>query len=293
MERLIEALVGFYVPLGLGFLYKRKWGYSEELAKGLSRTILYFFFPMLIFNAISRKRFTTIMGDITPIFLSSIIATIVSLTAAIVLFRGDREMWLPSFYLNAVYLPTPIAYALWGPESIYVIGFYVIVNVTTGNVLAPILLGNQSIKKGVKRLAKYPPIYAVLAGLIVSFLELQLPPLVLNLTEKLGSIAPPLALYVLGYEPINTVKIDKDSGRIAVIRFLASPFFASLILPSLTSNQLVLKVLLLESTMPPAVANVVLANEFSQNPTRISQTVLKTTLISTILLPLYLIIFGF
>jgi len=294
MERLAYAFLGLYIPLAIGIVYRKFSKNCYSTSRDLSRLVLYFFLPLLLFDSISRKRFEALVEDFFYMVSAATVIALISIIAALVVFRGEREMVLPSTYLNALYLPIPIAYTLWGPESLYLAGFYALVNTCLGNISAPLLLVRGGIKRGIKRLFRFPPFYAVLLGMLVSASKIQLPRALGGLIADLGRLAPYLALIVLGLQASDFRNIvDRDTRRIVIIRFVISPLSAFMLFPLwIPVHSLAFKVALIESFMPPAVSNVILANELMEKPERIANVVFKATLLSTLIIPLLIVVVG-
>ncbi len=289
MFKLITALLGFYIPFIIGYISRKKKFLSDESIKSLSKLILYFFFPILLYDSIYRKSIANITSDFFYMIFSSIFVISTSMIIAFILFKNERDLVLPSAYVNAAYLPIPIAYAIWGIDALSLIAFYVLANVCIGNIAAPIILGGSSIKTGIKRLSKFPPLYAIILGLLSALVNLKFPNEIASLISDIGRIAPYLALVILGAQVVDIKGsiLNSNVRKVAVIRFAISPIlmFSTQFLYT-PPNELAFKIALLESCMPPAVTNVIYANEFSKNPERISEVVFTLTLISTLLIPI-------
>jgi len=291
MEKLISALLEFYIPLIVAVIYKLFYKPPDRTSRDLSKLVLYFFLPILLFNSVSGKNLLDLAGTFIIMIAASALTITVSLVSALILFKGNLEIVLPSFYVNAAYLPLPIAMSLWGEASIHLIGFYVLFNATIGNLLAPFLLG-RDIKEGVKRIVRYPPLYGITLGFLCSLMGFRLPPYLAEPLYTTGSLAPPLALVVIGLQTEKTGNLlDGSVMKLSVIRFFISPLATYLALPFIVPPEsLAFKVALLESFMPPAVTNVILANEFLEKSDRIVRIVLETTIISTLFIPAFLLL---
>ena len=294
MERLLSALLQFYAPLLAALAYGKMRGAVRETVDDLSKITLNCFLPVLLFASVYRRRLGTMLQEAPFIMGAALFTIAASMAVGALLFRGDRELAYVSSFANAVYLPVPLAYVLWGPDAVSLIGFYALACSTTGNTLAPIMMGRSSLVVGLRRLAKYPPIYGIAAGLIAQLIGLELPEVVVESLLGVGSIATYLALIVLGLQAsVVGMLVDADVAKVMGVRFVASPTLVCLLVGVVGSpSELATKVVLLESFMPPAVANVILANEFSSKPERVAKVVFGSTLAALAAIPAFLLALG-
>lgn len=289
MEAVVSALLELYIPMALGMAYAILAKPDESFTRSLSRAVLYSFLPLLLFSSVYRRQPGRLARDIAAVAATAVVVIATSLSSSYILTRGDRELMLLSAYVNAGYLPIPIAYVMWGEPSLPLIGFYILVNASVGYTLAPLLLTGE-LRSGLKALARYPPLYAILAGLLLPLAGVELPDLVLAPVSRAGSAAPYVALFVLGTQALEAgVKLDADSLKVMAARFLIAPLAASLLVPTYAEpSSLAYKVSLLEASMPPAVTNVVLANAYGRRPERVAKVVFTLTLLSALSTPLLL-----
>ncbi|RLE98143.1 MAG: hypothetical protein DRJ57_03840 [Thermoprotei archaeon] len=289
MEAIASALLELYIPLALGMAYAALIRPDDSFARSLSRALLYSFLPLLLFSSVYRRQPGSLARDFAAVAATALIVIASSLSSSYLLTRGDRELMLLSTYVNAGYLPIPIAYVMWGVDSLPLVGFYILVNASVGYTLAPLLLTGK-LRSGLKALARYPPLYAIMAGLLLPLAGVRLPDAVLSPISRVGSAAPYVALFVLGVQAFKTgVKLDVDSLKVMATRFLIAPLVASLAAPAYVEpGSLVYRVALLEASMPPAITNVVLANVYGQHPERVAKVVFTLTLLAALSTPLVL-----
>ncbi|MCD6358163.1 MAG: hypothetical protein DRJ96_06035 [Thermoprotei archaeon] len=289
MEAIASALLELYMPLALGMAYAALARPDESFARSLSRAVLYSFLPLLLFSSVYRRQPGGLAKDFVAVAVTAAAVIAASLSSSYLLTGGDRELMLLSTYVNAGYLPIPIAYVMWGADALPLVGFYILVNASVGYTLAPLLLTGR-IRRGLTALAKYPPLYAILAGLLLSLAGVKLPNALLTPISRVGSAAPYIALFVLGVQAFEAgVKLDADSLRVMATRFLIAPLVAFLVAPAYAEpGGLAYRVLMLEASMPPAVTNVVLANVYGQHPERVAKVVFTLTLLAALSTPLIL-----
>ncbi|MCS7104355.1 MAG: AEC family transporter [Thermofilaceae archaeon] len=286
MEKILTALLELYVPIIIGALYAIKARPKDDIAQGLSRILLYTFLPLLLF--------TSTYGSGKPVAslfqmgLSVAISASVSLAASYVLTK-DRELMLLSTYVNAGYLPIPLAYVLWGSESLPLVGFYVLFNASLGYLLAPLLLKGD-LNEGLRELSRFPPLYAIIGGLLLSTFGVKLPRQLLETVSKVGSSAPYLALFTLGSQSMKVKpKNLAQAAKVAVVRFLIAPAVMWLASPLyLEPGSLPHRVAMLEAAMPPAVTSAILCTVYNPSSEKASSVVVILTTVATLTLPFLL-----
>ncbi len=292
MEKIAETILLFYTPLLLGFLFERYVEVSENFGRDLSRLILYVLLPALLFDSIYTKSKGGSLVELLVLTTFAALTVFFYLALSKVLFKGRLELSMTLFYANAGYLPIPIALTLWGLDAVSLVGFYIIGNSILSNILIP-LLSAGDLKGGLKRLKKFPPLYAALLALAAAFLKLEIPSLALEAISRIGSLAPPLALLVLGLDIAAHGGFDLDGLKVYLARQIFSPVIPLLAL-LLGVKGLPLYVLALETPMPPAVSNVILAQEYEIKPEKVARVVLTSTTLAVIItIPILTLIFTF
>jgi predicted permease len=288
VEGILRALVELYAPVALGALYSIAAKPGEGFARALSRALLYSFLPLLLFTSTYGGGSGELLAELAQMGAAAAIAAAASLASSLALTR-DGELALLSTYVNAGYLPIPVAQALWGERAVRLVGFYVLFNASLGYALAPLLLKGD-LKGGLRELARFPPLYAVLSGLALSLAGVELPSFLVQAAARVGGAAPHLALFAVGLQ-LTRVRLEslRDAAKVAVVRFAIAPLAVALAAPRFTEvGSLAWRVAILESCMPPAVTGAVLCSVYSPCPERGASVVLLLTLASTAALPLLL-----
>jgi len=280
---LIGTVLGFYLPLLAGFIYGRFFN-GKSFSRGMSKITLYFFLPLLLYDSIARRHVDFSLNMYWFMLFFAIYITLISFIPSILIFKNDRNLVMVSIYINAGFLPIPLAYSLWGAEAVSLIGFFILGQIIIINFIIPLLVSSNFVD-GFKRLLKFPPIYALIVGLISSSFNLLPSPSIMNVISDLGNVAPKLALLTLGADASGIEKLSWNGFKVAFIRIICSPLFTVPLLLLLKIRGLPFMVVLLESMMPPAVANIIFANEFNLDVDKIANAVITSTIIATLIIP--------
>ncbi len=189
--------------------------------------------------------------------------------------NGNMGLPLVDFALGAAGLERAIIYMIG--SSILLFG------------IAPAILAGTSLKHSLKVTFKLPLMWAMLAGLTLRLLQIKLP---FNLGEALhmlGRAAIPVALLILGMELVSTkFKVTQFELISLNFRLVFAPLIALFVGKIIQLETLDLQVFILQSAMPTAVNTIVLATEFGGESDKVARTIVVTTLLSFLTLPLVL-----
>ena len=189
--------------------------------------------------------------------------------------NGNMGLPLVDFALGSAGLERAIIYMIG--SSILLFG------------VAPAILAGTSLKHSLTVTFKLPLMWAMLGGLSLRFLQIELP---FNLGEALhllGRAAIPVALIILGMELVTTkFKVTNFELISLNFRLILAPLIALFVGKLINLPSLDLQVFILQSAMPTAVNTIVLATEFGGESLKVARTIVVTTLLSFLTLPLVL-----
>ncbi|HMW28816.1 AEC family transporter [Plasticicumulans sp.] len=136
------------------------------------------------------------------------------------------------------------------------------------------------------RLLKMPMIQATIAGLACSAFGLTLPAPLANTIKLMGQVSIPLLLFALG---VRLLDVNLRDWKLGTAGAFAGPLagVASLwlVLPWLSLDEAQFPQLLIFAALPPAVLNVLVAEQYRQEPERVASIVLIGNLGSLVVLP--------
>jgi len=212
------------------------------------------------------------------------VATIFGAWALLRLAGMSIRSYLPALAIgNTGNLGLPLCLFAFGQEGLALAVAVYVTNSVGQFTLTPML---QSHTSPLKTLASTPVVYGAIVGLLVLFLDIELPPWVDATVGMLGGLMIPLMLLALG----NTL------GELRVKRLpfafgwgtarLVLGFVVALGVAQLFGLEGVARgVIILQGTMPAAVFNYLFAERYNRAPDDIAGIVLISTLISMLVLP--------
>lgn len=139
------------------------------------------------------------------------------------------------------------------------------------------------------QLLKMPMIQATLLGLLFSGLHISLPDALANTVKLLGQVSIPLLLFSLGVRLLDVNFRDWKLGAFGAIAGPAASIACVLLVsPLLNLDQTQYAQLIIFAALPPAVLNVLVAEQYQQEPQRVASIVLLGNLASLIIMPVVL-----
>lgn len=193
---------------------------------------------------------------------------------------------------NVGFMGFPVAAAIFGPAS----AFYVAIFNVPFNILVFSIGISMISKEGGRvrigpRLFLSPPMLAVLAALILYFLNLELWGPLYSAAELLGGMTTPAAMLILGSiladMPLKELFRDWRIYLLALTKLIVSPLLVWCVLRLfLPGDAMLLRIGVLLSGMPVATNATMLAIEYDGDQGLISKAVFMTTALCVITIPL-------
>jgi predicted permease len=136
---------------------------------------------------------------------------------------------------------------------------------------------------------RMPIIWAIFAALLLLWTGWSLPPIVQRSLGLLGGITVPLMLMSLGYS-LASLKITswKRSMIFALARLIGGFAIGWGVAWLLGLDGLARGVIVIQSSMPPAVLNYLWAARYNNEPEEVAGVVVLSTFISLAFLPVFL-----
>lgn len=197
-----------------------------------------------------------------------------------------RGLLLPSVFWNAGNMALPCALFAFGPAGMEAAVIVFVTMVVFQSTLGIWIAKGDG---GLREIWRVPLVHACIAGLAVALTGITVPPMVLRPIRMVGDMAIPLMLINLGLQ-LRTLQVtDVRHAAVGVAMRMGGGLACALAYIALFHVTAVNRnVLLLESIMPAAVINVVMAQRYDTHPALVASTIVLGTAISLLTLPLLL-----
>lgn len=281
-ERILQIILPVFGVVAAGWLYGRL--VRPEIA-WVNRMNMEVFVPALILGSLSRKDFSLrenqglILGSLVVVLASGLLAWPVSRLLRV----SPRTFVPPMMFNNSGNMGLPLALLAFGEKMLpAAVAMFV-----TSNLLQ-FTVGTYLVRRDAHHLhlVKNPMVIATVAGVALSTLGWSLPGAAGTVVEMLGQVALPLMLFSLGARMVGVSMNDWQVGVAgAVVRPLVGLLVALPLGKLLGLGPVPHAMLILFSSLPPAVLNFLLADRYDQEPQKVASIVLIGNLASLIFVP--------
>jgi predicted permease len=287
-----------FLLIAIGWLLRRKLGYSADLFAGMERLVYFVLFPSLLFQAIAH----------TPIELETT-ANLVWAAAAIMLI-GAALSWLalpllkpePAAFASAVqcgfrfnsYIGLALATRLAGEPGLTAMALLIGFSVPIANAMAVYALARHAKTNLFGQLIRNPLLISTIAGLVFNLAGFTLPAPLEALLSRLGGAAITLGLICVG----GALALGGARGNLKlinymlVVRLLALPLVAIALNMWLPLSIVEKQMLLLFSALPTASSAYVLAARMGGQGEIVAVLISVGTLLSVVTIPMWLQLLG-
>lgn len=301
LQGLFSILVNIILPIvlvaGAGFVLARTLGVD---ARPLSRTMLYFFTPALIFGSAYKTQLSS--EYITIAAFALIISFLMVLLAWVLakIMRYDRltasGFSLGIVFVNAGNYGLPLILFAYGQEGLARAALYFTMSAILTQTLAIFIAarGRAGVREALLNVLKMPLVYAVTAGLLFNLTGLTVPDPLMKSVDLAAGAAVPVMLVILGIE-LAHVTIENDRLAIGLATFaklVLAPLIAFPLAYVMQLQGVARSVCIVEASMPTAVMASIVAVEFDARPKLVTGIVFASTLLSIISLTILLGILG-
>src|SRR5512132_1193250 len=283
LERILGILLPVFLIVALGYVYAWRVKPDMTMVNRISMNVLA---PALIFSALAGKDFDVtqsgllMLGSIAVVLGSGLLAWPVAK-----LINADVRTFVPPMmFNNCGNMGLPLAVLAYGAA-----GFSPMVALFTISNLLHFTLGTWIVDHHAKfgKLLRNPMVVSTVVGFAFAIMQPPLPEWLAVAIKLVGDALIPMMLLSLGarlYEArLGDWHIGVVGGIVCPLTGMAMAVFLARVL-DLTSAQQGL--LILFGSLPPAVLNFMVAEQFGQEPGKVASIVLIGNLLSIVFVPL-------
>ena len=284
LNQLLAVIAPILICAGLGFAWARRG--HEYPVEFVTRAVMNIGAPCLIISAFNDADID--VGRLGAIAAAAVTVMAIMLAAGTLLLRILRlrtTTFLPSLlFANTGNMGLPLCLFAFG-ETGLALGLTVFLVVFSLHMSAGILLvaGHGRVYE----LLKQPVLWATAIALFLVLGNTELPVWLANTSRLLGGFTIPLMLLTLGVS-LADLKVEewRHSLGFSLVRVLGGFFLGVGVAAAFGLEGVERGVLILQSSMPVAVFNYLLAMRYGREPGEVAGMVVMSTLVSFALLPL-------
>lgn len=299
--------IGVLILLGVpGYIFRKIKTFGDKDSKPLVILLIYVTQPFLILMSFQGKQYSSdILGGILWVFIFALLFHIVTLFAAKLIFdrfniskEKKGVFTFATAFSNCGYMGIPVINALfYGSEFlpemlIYVAVFIAVFNIVNWTVGIYIISGDKKYIS-IKNALINPTTISLAVALPLFFFGISIENNFYQLAsafKMIGDMTTPLSMIIIGIKLAEMPLKDIFSSPIvylsAFIKLLAAPVALFFAVSLFDVPYIVAVVLLLISAMPTATLTVANAERFGGDSITAVKTMLCSTLLSIITIPL-------
>ena len=192
----------------------------------------------------------------------------------------------PILFANTGNMGLPLILFAFGETGFYV-GILYMVSTTILHYTVGIMILNYD--KSPLEIFKLPLVYSAVAGVVLSVSEVEIPTALFRAVDLLGEASIPTMIFALGYK-LSEVRLTHvgRSFLIGGMRILVGVMLGIFVVWIFKLDGVAAKVVILQSAMPPAIFNFVLAEKYNQDSKTVASIILAGTILSIITTPIIL-----
>ena len=268
-----------------------------EAKKAFSDLLIYLIVPAMVINSYLTEFDPKVLQNLLRSFALSTVLLLLGLVITFLLtLRIGKEKNTPilrfaCIFSNAAYMGFPLIQALFGAEGLLYASAYVTVfNILLWTVGYAMVSGKVRPGEVLHSILTTPVLWSVLLGLTLYLCRVNVPELIRQPLQLVGSMNTPLSMIITGML-IAGSKPEKLLGnreiyRIILIRMLFIPLASFLLFRLLGVQGMAAEVVLLLEACPCAAITSVFAVQFGYDEDLAAGSVVITTFISIVVLPL-------
>ena len=291
-----QQVIVLFLLIGCGFVAVKTGVLKQEGKQTLSNLLLYLVVPAMIVHSYMMDFSEEILHNLLAAFGMSILAILIgtAITLLLTARRKDRRMPIFRFacvFSNAAYMGFPLISALFGSEGLLYASAYVTVfNILLWTMGYGMVSGSSNPKEVARSLLHTPVLYAMVVGLAIYLLQIPVPNLIAQPIDLLSGMNTPLSMLITGMliaaGDLKSIVCDQHIWKLAALRMVLIPAVCVAVFALLGFHGMSAQVVLLLECCPAAAITSVFAVQFGHEERFAAGSVVLTTLLSIVTLPL-------
>ena len=305
---IINTVSPIFLIVIVGWCLRKIGVIQESFIKQSTNFVFKVTLPLLIFLKLAVVDFSDIFDTKTIVLVYScmfILFFFCWILAKIFIKRGSgRGVFIQGgFRPNDVIIGLALIMNIWGEDAVFKTVMILTFLIPLDNILSVVALtiSDQSDKRGealskmFKSIALNPVIIAALIAIIISLIQIPIPNVLITTGDYIAAITLPLALIAVG----GTLQIKhlRNTSLItagaSIIKLLIAPLVATIIGYLFGYSGIDLGIIFIIFACPTAIVSYILADAMTPHGAIAGNIVLITTLISSITIPIGLLILTY
>lgn len=304
------SVLSIVIMICIGYILTEKKWFDDRISKLFSDLVCNIALPCLMISDLvgnfDRQKLSNLSGGLIVPFASMAICYIIGILASKLISVERRRVgtFRSMFFVsNSIFIGLPINMALFGQISIPYVLLYYISNTTFFWTLGAYGISKDGDDNNSKIFSKEtlvrllsPPLIGFIMGIILIFLNIQVPKFILDTCKYLGNLTTPLSMLFIGIiiysVNLKRIRFSIDMMVILLGRFLISPILIYFIAKYLNIPVLMEKVFVIQAAMPVMTNTSIVAKKYNADYEYAAVMTVVTTICSLIFIPIYMYLLG-
>jgi len=295
MSIILNQMSVLFILMALGFVLGKCKILTQDGNKILTKVVLFFALPATILSSILHSTLDITLGTI----LYTLGMSVVTYTLAFIISypfirliggsKTNRGLYSASIMFgNSAFMGIPVVLAVFGVAGTFLAALHNIMF----NLLAfsfGIMMISRKASKFDPRMLFNPILLITVLLIPIAIFDISLPPIITQSISTLGEMTTPAAMLIIGstlaFIPLKSISAQWRVIPITILKLLVVPVVIWVILRLFITDQLLLGVLVVLSSMPTAVAVSMISIEYDGDEQTASAIVFLTTVLCAITIP--------
>ena len=293
---IFSTFVVILIIMAIGYIIKQIGWVSSDNIKGFNTIVMNIALPCLMFNSLytfDLSLFPT-LGTIPIIGVCcGILMTIITFLLFTLLKIDETKKWslLTAVVIgNTGFIGFPVILGIFGEVGFLRAVFYNLADNIMFIIIYTMLIVkfNGEYKKVLSKILHMPFIWGIVIGLTFNILNIPIGNTLTTTINYLGNITIPLILITIGLSmEFDKIKEDLNLSLFATaLKLFIYPIIALIVLLIIPMNSFEHDIILIQGGMPAAMVTLALAIEFDLDTNLATNSIIISTLLSLITLPL-------
>ena len=293
---LLQQMVILFVYMMIGYVACKKEYFDQEFGKKLSWLVVNVANPMLAISAVVNNEEQIAIKDFYVTVLLAICFYAFFLILAQILPRligvqkSDIGVYkMMTTFNNIGFMGFPVIAAAYGNGAlIYAVPFSIMFNILCYTWGIQTLCGGGE-KGNWKRIINIGTISGIIS-IVLFFMQIPVPKMICSLSAGLSNLTGPLSMLVIGISiaamELKDLFTDVKLLKFALIKLLAVPVAAMLLVCQVIDNRLICEVFLVMMATPAASMCAMLSQQYGGDYELAAKGVALTTILSVVTMPI-------
>lgn len=294
---IVNGVISLFLIILVGVYAAKRKIITKEINKGLTNILLKITLPCLVVSSFIFDLSDELKGNIIKCFIYSPLVLLISIVVSYIFLlpiKGGKKIIIQfaNVFSNCGFIGFPIVFSIYGNEGVIYASIFNLFFTVFLWTYGVILFNGKMKREDIKQVLLNPAIIAVIIGLIIMILGVNIPNVLSSTLDLVGNMTSPLSMIIVGVILGNAKIIfylkDKSIYYSAFLKLIVMPCIITLILKIINDNSLVSKTLIILTAMPAAAMTSILAESFDKESEYSAVIVFITTLFSLITFPILL-----